>query len=298
MFVRLATDNKVSTLAPNFTKLFSALVTDAAGNPVPGARVQFEIKPAQPPIRAYSKGAYFVFGDRWEKGYEAFCFNEDLNLNGVLDAFVSEDLNYNGKLDGSEDQNGNGIIDLRAPFNFDIGDTGVVFKSEDLFRTNGILDSVEDLNNNGILDPGEDTLLNVQPNGVLDFDEDIYLNDILDLNEKDPSQDEKIHQNGFPDANEDFNLDGNLTPGNVATATSNILTDALGFATTTVAYTQDFATWATVTLTAKVSVAGSETTSSVTFTLPGLAADYTNKTVSPPGRISPFGQRRNCSSRF
>jgi Bacterial Ig-like domain (group 1) len=323
LFVRLATDNKVSTLAPNFTKLFSALVTDAAGNPVPGARVQFEIKPAQPPIPAYQKGAYFVSNAAWRKVYDdAVCFNEDLNLNGVLDALVSEDLNYNGKLDAGEDQNINNIVDLRAPFNFDIGNTGVALKSEDIRHVNGILDPSEDvngnfvldsgedtdadgildpkedLNNDNILDPGEDTRLNVPPNGILDDDEDIFRNGILDLNEKNPTTDETLHQNGFNDANEDFNLDGNLTPGNVATATSNILTDALGFATTTVAYSQDFATWATVTLTAKVSVAGSETTSSVTFTLPGLAADYTTITAEPPGRISPFGQRRNCSSRF
>jgi Bacterial Ig-like domain (group 1) len=298
LFVRLATDNKVAPLPPNFTKLFSALVTDAAGNPVPGARVQFEIKPAQPPIPAYQKGAYFVSGTAWRKIYDdAVCFNEDLNLNGVLDALVSEDLNYNGKLDFGEDQNGNNIVDLRTPGNFDIGNTGVSLTSEDILRVNGKLDPGEDVNSNGTLDPGEDTLLNFA-NGILDDDEDIFRNGILDLNEKDPTMDETLHQNGFADANEDFNLDGNLTPGNVATATSNILTDALGFATTTVAYTQDFATWATVTLTAKVSVAGSEATSTVTFTLPGLAADYTTVTADPPGRISPFGQRRNCSSRF
>jgi hypothetical protein len=319
LFIRLSTDNKVASTSPNFTKLFSALVTDAAGNPVTNARVQFEIKPAQPPVRAYGKGAYFVKGARWEKGYEALCFNEDLNLNGVLDALISEDLNYNGKLDPDEDINNNGFIDLRVPPSpaIDIGDigglplssedvfqgNGILDPGEDIARVNGVLDFGEDTNSNGKLDPGEDIpqkngilddgedLKTVAPNEILDSNEDLYQNGILD-----PA--ERLHIDGIVDVNEDFNRDGSLTPGNVATATSNIVTDALGFATTTVAYSQNFANWATMTLTAKVSVAGSETTSSVTFTLPGLAADYINITADPPGRISPFGQRRNCSSRF
>ena len=330
LFIRLSTDNKVTPASPNFTKLFSALVTDAAGNPVPNTRVQFELKPAQPPLHAYSKGAYFVTGTAWVKGNVALCFNEDLNLNGVLDALVSEDTNYNGILDGVEDVNGNRIIDGRAPNGVEVGNAGggplvsedikqangILDPGEDIARTNGILDPGEDTNTNGILDPGEDIartngildpgediartngildlgedLPSVAANGVLDANEDVFHNGILD-----PA--ETLHLDGIVDVNEDFNHDGSLTPGNVATTTSNINTDALGFATTTVAYTQNFATWATVTLTAKITVAGSETTSSVTFTLPGLGADYTNTTAEPPGRISPFGQRRNCKSRF
>ena len=278
LFIRLSTDNKVTAASPNFTKLFSALVTDAAGNPVPSTRVQFELKPAQPPLHAYSKGAYFVTGTAWAKGDVALCFNEDLNLNGVLDALVSEDTNYNGILDlaipagtgvpavPAEDVNGNGIIDGRAPYGVEVG--GVRVTPPAL--------PTEDTNGNGVLDPGED----VFHNGILDPAETLHLDGIVTV-----------------DVNEDFNHDGSLTPGNVATTTSNINTDALGFATTTVAYTQNFATWATVTLTAKITVAGSETTSSVSFTLPGLAADYINITAEPPGRISPFGQRRNCKSR-
>ena len=317
LFIRLSTDNKVTSVNPNFTKLFSALVTDAAGNPVPNTRVQFELKPAQPPLHAYSKGAYFVTGTAWVKGNVALCFNEDLNLNGVLDALVSEDTNYNGILDSGEDVNLNGIIDGRTPSAIEVGDAGgallpsediaqangILDPGEDIARTNGILDPGEDANSNNILDPGEDQprlngilepgedLPSIPPNGVLDANEDVFRNGKLD-----PA--ETLHKDGIVDVNEDFNHDGSLTPGNVATTTSNINTDALGFATTTVAYTQNFATWATVTLTAKITVAGSETTSSVTFTLPGLAADYTNTTAEPPGRISPFGQRRNCKSRF
>jgi Bacterial Ig-like domain (group 1) len=318
LFIRLSTDNKVTPASPNFTKLFSALVTDAAGNPVPNTRVQFELKPAQPPLRAYSKGAYFATASEWVKGYEALCFNEDLNLNGVLDALVSEDTNYNGILDPSEDQPPfNKIIDGRAPYGVEIGNiggaplpsediaqaNGILDTGEDQPRLNGILDPGEDLDSDGILDPGEDQLrLNgildpgedlpsIPPNGVLDANEDVFRNGILD-----PA--ERLHLDLIVDVNEDFNRDGSLTPGNVATTTSNINTDALGFATTTVAYTQNFATWATVTLTGKITVAGSETTSSVSFTLPGLASDYTTVTVPPPGRVSPFGQRRNCKSRF
>lgn len=292
LFIRLSTDNRVSRSPPNFTKLYSALVTDAAGNPVPNARVQFEIRPAQAPIRAYAKGVYVVGASQWSQRVAAECFNEDLNLNGVLDGLVSEDTNYNGVLDPGEDQNGNGIIDGRAPYGVDIGNTGTFIGSEDI-NSNGRLDPAvpaEDLDGDSILDPGED----LNGNGVLDPAipaEDTNENGILELGET-------LHIDGIIDVNEDFNRDLSLTPGNVATATTNVNTDALGFATTTVAYGQDFATWANVSLTAKITVAGSETTSSLTFTLQGLAADYTDLTAAPPGVISPFGARRNCSSKF
>ena len=301
LFIRLSTDNKVTPANPNFTKLFSALVTDAAGNPVSNTRVQFELKPAQPPLHAYSKGAYFISGTAWVKGDVPLCFNEDLNLNGVLDALVTEDTNYNGVLDADEDTNGNGTLDVGE----DTNGNGTLDVDEDT-NGNGIIDGRSphgDTDGNGIRNGAEVDIGGMMPlvllptedtngNGVLDLGEDISShNGILDSAER-------LHRDDILDVNEDFNRDGSLTPGNVATTTSNLNTDALGFATTTVAYTQNFATWATVRLTAKITVAGSETTSSVTFTLPGLASDYASITAEPPGRISPFGQRRNCSSRF
>jgi hypothetical protein len=116
LFVRIGTDNLVGTETntPNYTKQFSAFVTDAAGNPVQGATVQFSIRPRQdvaidPALSttqimtrtdgdfAYFKGVYTWNGTVWQPQYAARCYNEDLNFNGILD--IGEDWNSNGVLD-------------------------------------------------------------------------------------------------------------------------------------------------------------------------------------------------------
>lgn len=131
LFVRIGTDNLVGTAAgsPNYTKQYSAFVTDAAGNPVPNAAVQFTIRPRQdvdPALYltgifdrtdgdyAYFKGYYVWNGTVWlptRGDYVAGtvpipspvgCYNEDLNFNGILD---------NG-----EDWNGNAVLDPGNPF--------------------------------------------------------------------------------------------------------------------------------------------------------------------------------------
>jgi hypothetical protein len=132
LFVRIGTDNLVGTEpgTPNYTKQYSAFVTDAAGNPIPNATVQFSIRPRQDveidstqdiqtimnrPDKdyAYFKG-YYVFGSSgWVAvrgdyaggpgGAPVGCHNEDLNFNGILDPWVGaahgEDWNNNGVLD-------------------------------------------------------------------------------------------------------------------------------------------------------------------------------------------------------
>ncbi len=80
--VQLGTDNLVGSTAPINTKTYVALVTDAAGNPVVGATVQFALRPGR-----YNKG-FFVLdptGSFWVQNVTATCPNEDLNFNGSLD---------------------------------------------------------------------------------------------------------------------------------------------------------------------------------------------------------------------
>jgi hypothetical protein len=116
LFVRIGTDNLVGTApnSPNYTKQYSAFVTDAAGNPVSNATVQFSIRPRQdvaidPTLSAaqimtrsdgdfaYFKGVYIWNGTVWQPQYAARCYNEDLNFNGILD--TGEDWNSSGALD-------------------------------------------------------------------------------------------------------------------------------------------------------------------------------------------------------
>jgi Bacterial Ig-like domain (group 1) len=312
LFIRLGTDNKVLPGDTKYTKRYSALVTDAAGNPKPGVSVQFEVNPAQPPARAYRKGYYArVRGigqvgtaGIWVPQIMAECFNEDVNLDGILErGFVSEDTNYNGVLDPGEDVNGNGVIDLR-PVSIPavaIGGTGTFASAEpgDLNK-NGIFTDVineVDPNGNGISDPGEPADLNGDGDTTDLIREDPNGNGVFD-----PA--EQLHRsnlssaNAIADTSEDFNANGSLTPGNVAGATNNVVTDSSGFAITDIAYAPEFATWTTVTLQAKVIVAGTESVSRVTFELPALAADLNNLDVAPPGVRSPFGLRRNCADQF
>lgn len=121
LFVRIGTDNAVETESPNYIKKYSAFVTDAAGNPVPNATVQFLIKPRQQDVYdpetdislflgrqtndfAYYKGTYVWVYPFWvptngtRNGPPVGCNNEDVNFNGIIfDA--GEDYNRNGMLD-------------------------------------------------------------------------------------------------------------------------------------------------------------------------------------------------------
>jgi hypothetical protein len=96
--------------------------------------------------------------------------------------------------------------------------------------------------------------------------------------------------NGVLDADEDTNGDGTLTPGNVVALTaSTVTTDANGSAVITMRYAELYASWIGVRLTATAIVAGTESTSFRDFPLDKLSGDYSVKTVAPAGVRSPFG---------
>lgn len=186
LFVRLGTDNLVAASSDGikYIKNYTALVTDAAGNPVTGATVMFTLKPRKyltASDYAYYKGSMSWNGSSWATVKTVSCYNEDSNYNGILDA--------------GEDTNGNGI----------------------------------------------------------------------------------------------------LTPGAVAVVAGSATTDSSGFANAAISYAKDFAQWGNVTLQATASVAGTESTNSVSFDLVGLASDYANQDTRPPGYYSPFGTGAVCT---
>lgn len=109
-------------------------------------------------------------------------------------------------------------------------------------------------------------------------DEDEDHDGILDVN--DPTN---------PDNDEDDNNSGRIEAGNIASVSPRqVTTDANGFALVNVEYAQEYAYWVAVKLTASTSVQGTEFGRSVMFNLPGLASDFNNQTVDPPGPDSPF----------
>jgi hypothetical protein len=104
---------------------------------------------------------------------------------------------------------------------------------------------------------------------------------------------EDANFNGILDAGEDLNGNGLLTPFGAAAVNPTGVSDSLGFADAVIAYAKDYAFWTTVTLEARVGVSGTPATA--TFDLVGLASDYSNLGVAPPGQPSPFGTSGNCA---
>lgn len=100
---------------------------------------------------------------------------------------------------------------------------------------------------------------------------------------------EDIDMNGILGATEDTNGDAFLTPGNVASVPTSVLTDENGSFQFGITYPQQYANWVHVRLTAGTSVAGTESLAYQDFWLPIAASDLTNDDVPPPGVTSPFG---------
>jgi hypothetical protein len=102
---------------------------------------------------------------------------------------------------------------------------------------------------------------------------------------------EDVNRDGLLNPGEDNN--GTLEPGNVATAPDRVITDASGFALFDLVYAREF-TWIEIELEARATVAGSEASSKARFFLPGLAADFEDCDIAPPGVLSPYGQATTC----
>ena len=117
VLVRLGTDNLVQSVPPLYKKIWVAIVTDTAGNPVAGATVIFAMRSGtvfNP--GGYRKGQYVLPGPSpapqvWTRSTSANCANEDTNFNSVLDP--GEDFNLNNLLDppGVADVNPIGVSD-------------------------------------------------------------------------------------------------------------------------------------------------------------------------------------------
>lgn len=143
----------------------------------------------------------------------------------------------------------------------------------------GILDLGEDTNADGIFNRSED----LNKNGILDLGEDLNVNGKLD------SRDEDSNSNGKYDG-EDKNHDLRLTPGNVVFVSPlSVQTDASGVAAFNLLYGEQFAPWVEVDITARATVAGTESRQTLSFGLTGLSEDFTNVGNPPAGRYSPFG---------
>jgi hypothetical protein len=116
---------------------------------------------------------------------------------------------------------------------------------------------------------------------------------------------EDLAGNGILEPGEDYNNNGKLDPGLVASTdvgsattgpTTTSPTTPAGTATFNVIYPKDHAGWVAVKLTATATVTGSQSSTSTEFILVGLASDYDNLLVSPPGQYSPYGSATTCAN--
>lgn len=83
---------------------------------------------------------------------------------------------------------------------------------------------------------------------------------------------------------------GSVVSTDVATAT----TANGGTATVNLIYPKDHSLWVAVQLTATATVTGTQSSTSATFYLPGLASDFSSASVDPPGLDSPYGFQATC----
>jgi hypothetical protein len=110
-----------------------------------------------------------------------------------------------------------------------------------------------------------------------------------------PNEDTNL--NGTVDPNEDINRSGRLEPGNSVVASPGVLvTDANGFAKFDLLYGEQYAFWLDVRLEARATVGGTESVSSIIYSLEVLASDVSSATISPAAQFSPYGTFQSCTN--
>ena len=106
---------------------------------------------------------------------------------------------------------------------------------------------------------------------------------------------EDVDRNGQLSTTEDFNGNGRLTPGLPGLiAPAFVTTNSTGSAEFTLEYGQQYAFWVLFELSAKVVVAGTESSTAFNFLASAPADDLKDPTVTPAGRFSPFGTATDC----
>ena len=110
---------------------------------------------------------------------------------------------------------------------------------------------------------------------------------------------EDANFDGILDDGEDFNGDGELTPGNIVSISGTLVTDADGRSVIKVTYPQSYGHWLDVKLIVSGKVTGSENSTQAIFTLPVSIDDINVEDAIPPtqgiGTIGPFGLSNDCS---
>ncbi len=115
---------------------------------------------------------------------------------------------------------------------------------------------------------------------------------------------EDADRNGVLDLGEDVNFTNELEPRKADALVNFIpsgitgVTDSSGMAVLKIQYPRSVATWVDYLLTVRAGVLGTEGQDTTQGTLPALASDLNDITVSPPFQVSPYGTVLSCLSPF
>jgi hypothetical protein len=107
---------------------------------------------------------------------------------------------------------------------------------------------------------------------------------------------EDTDNSGIFTAAKDINGNGRLDPGIPINVTPAGKTNSDGMATVSFTYPRDRANWLAVDFTIRGQVSGTEATYVGYIPLVGLSSDYSDRLVSPPGAVSPYGKASLCSN--
>lgn len=255
-----------------------AKVTDANGNPVLGATVNFSrsVDPSGGDLLQPSA----VTDSNGQASVSYVAGSESTATNGVkLKAEVADRTSVNGQASLTVNQSALFIT---------LGTGNVIGNLDPQTYKKDWTVYVADAN--GVAVSGVTLTLKVLPltyrTGHLELVDDVwsYAGNIYSC----PNED--LDNDGILDPGEDKNGDGVLWPGNVVTvAPGSVQTDANGRATISILYAESFAPWVGVKLTATATVAGTESRRDAEFIVTGSVPDFSKAGGPPAGRNSPFG---------
>ena len=97
---------------------------------------------------------------------------------------------------------------------------------------------------------------------------------------------------GRLDAGEDFNGDGQLTPGNVGAIDADVNTDENGQALINLNYPKQYGAWVQLAISARGESSGTESVDSMNYWLSVSTEDRSTQGAPPPS--SPWGVSANC----
>lgn len=285
-----------ATIAPSGTSTVTAVVRDANDNLVAGQVVNFSLTdPTGGSLSAAS-------GTTDQSGSVIVTYQATSTTSAQNGIKINASVNGTSVSTASPAQITVGAVALRILL-------GTGAKAVELDSTRNQLPYSIFVNDAAGNPPPNGTSLRLSVNSVgyrkgqWGIDSNGNLKQFVSINAADPDIDstgygcknEDINLNGILDPGEDYNGNGVLDPGNPAIVPSTVALDPSGSQQFFITYPKDHAFWVKVKLTAIATVAGSETTASAAFELPGLAKDY-GTTFAVPGQISPYGVGSTCAN--